>query len=567
MTSFSGKTWQLAPDVVRIEKAIEILLKNRKLETYDVIRNFLNPRLHDCHDPFEMFGMEKSINRILRAIENGERIMIFGDFDTDGIASTVILVDALRTLGAKISYRIPDRNRDSHGLKKYFIDEIATKNVKLIITCDCGINDAEEVSHAANLGIDVIVTDHHEPCESQFPIDATAVLNPKMQLCEYPEKNLSGSAIAFKLISAIGSVVFEKSQKKLQNFCEKYLEIAAIGIIADCVKLTGENRVLVKFGLKKLQKTSWKPLQKMLARERIDPKNVDTETIGFFIAPRLNAASRIGDVLVASELFLASDNCHERRIDQLEKWNEIRRERTESAVRESRDQVRPNAPFQFFCNKNWIPGILGLIGGRFCEEFDTPIVVATIRDDGLLAASCRAPDGFSMINALRSCPSNLFISFGGHEGAAGFLAEPWNFQKIRDCLDDHFSKFNRLDPKIKIEMFLSHEICNEKSEELCDFLKNLAPMGEGNQNPIFAVRNAKILDFSVIGKNKNHAKITVEIGKKQFDFVNFFHGDFCEKIRTGMEIDLAFTISENFFKKRRRIQFRIVDARQNLEFR
>ena len=247
--------WSQAPYI----EDFEALLK-RLIEVYDITdlaiqTHFISPSLETLHDPDRMRGMGRACERIIEAIEKEERVMVYGDFDADGITSTVILVHGLQQLGAQVSYRIPDREADSHGLKNYLLDEIAQTGTKLVITCDCGINDHAEVAHGAGLGMDIIITDHHDADPAQFPKAAVAVLNPREPTCEYPEKNLAGAGVAFKVISALASRRLEAADIVL--FLPPYLEICAIGLIADCMELQGENRVLVKYGLEMMKQTYW----------------------------------------------------------------------------------------------------------------------------------------------------------------------------------------------------------------------------------------------------------------------------------------------------------------------
>ncbi len=557
--TFSGKIWHEAPDINDLNVAFSTLLKNRDLNTDQEIADFFNPDLNKIHDPFLMAGMKVAVERIAKAVLNKERIIVFGDFDTDGITSTVILVDGLKKLGAQVSYRIPDREKDSHGLKTYLIDELIDKNIGLIITCDCGINDQAEVAHAKNLGMDVIITDHHDPDLNRFPDEAIAILNPKQAHCEYLEKNLSGSAVAFKLMSALATKFLPEDEQA--DFIEKYLEICAIGLVGDCVPLQNENRILTKFGLQKLKNTSWTGLQKLLTNAQVETDSINEETVGFAIAPRLNASSRVGNVLTASELFLGDKNKHDQRINTLENWNQERRELTETSVKESHAKIEEDAFCQFLVSKNWRPGILGLLCSRWSEQLDVPVIACTIRDDGILAASCRAPKGFSIIDALRSCPRELFENVGGHAGAAGFSAKEENAEQIKELLNKYFAQNIREPQKVPVEVFLSPEIFVNQAEDIVNFLKKMAPFGMGNDVPIWGMRGVKVLDFCEMGANKNHSRTTVEVGDEVFDFVNFFHGDYLDKISIGDEVDFAFTISENYFRGERRLQFRIVDGR------
>ena len=558
MYSFCGKKWARAPEISDLAELQKIILQNRKLDSHEKIEKFLSPSFADLHDPFLMRGAKIAVEKILEKIRKKERILIFGDFDVDGISATTILVAALREIGAKISFRIPDRNKNSHGLKKFLIDEIATKNVKLIVTVDCGINDCAEISHAKNLGIETIVTDHHESKKNFFPHDAIAVLNPKQKNCNYPEKNLSGAAIAFKLISAIAEKFFEKNPEKIALFLEKFLEIAALGIVADCVEMTGENRILAKFGIEKLKFTKWDGIQKIFEKTGTEIENINEETIGFLLAPRLNAASRIDDVYVAANLFLGDESQNFARVEKLENLNEIRRELTENAVKKSLPQLQKNSPLNFFFDENWSPGILGLLAGRFAEKTEKPTIAATIRDDGKLAASCRAPGNFSIIEALQNC-AEFLENFGGHRGAAGFLTDPKNKKKIHENLENFFKKNPQKKIPQPIDAFVSPEILNF---ELADFLNFLRPFGDQNPAPIFGLKSATVVDFAPLGKNKNHAKIWLEKNGQNLEFILFFGETILQKIAHEQRVDAIFSVSQNFFRGKKKLQFLLRDLRE-----
>lgn len=554
------KKWRESPETKDTESLYAILLENRKLNNPSKIQEFLSPSLTKLHSPWEMKGMKKAVARILSAINQGERIMVFGDFDADGITSTTILVSGLQELGAEVSYRIPNRHTESHGLKKFHIDEIKDKEVKLIVTCDCGMNNDEAVLYAKNLGIDTIITDHHEPDPKTFPHKAVAILNPKQTDCHYPFKDLAGVGVAFKLISALAEKSFN-DPVVLGDYIYRFLEICAIGLVADCVSLTGENRILVKFGIEKLKNTKWPGLIEMLEQANIDPRNIDTGTVSFAIAPRLNAASRLGEVEIAIQLFLGDMQKNSQRVKRLNELNEQRKEITKNAFTESLEQFRETAPFQMCQKESWDLGILGLVASQYTAYYNMPAVVTTIRPDGLLAASCRAPEGFSMIKALQEI-SNLFESFGGHDGAAGFLANPDNYEKIREGLDSFFTKTSVPENKVKLEAFLVEDLLDF---ELIDFLDNLAPFGRGNEEPIFGLKNVEVVDCQIVGNGQNHLRITGKAGEKKLNFMAFFAENFVDMVKVGSNLDILFTVSSNYWNGDRRLQLKVVDLRMSNE--
>ncbi|MCF7830777.1 single-stranded-DNA-specific exonuclease RecJ [Candidatus Gracilibacteria bacterium] len=554
---FKEKKWREAPEIKDAERLYEILLENRNLSDPGKIQSFLSPSLTNLCSPWEMKGMKKAVERILSAIDLGERIMVFGDFDADGITSTTILVSGLQELGAEVSYRIPDRHTESHGLKNSHVDKIKEKEVKLIITCDCGMNNDEAILYAKSLGIDTIVTDHHESDPKTFPHKAVAVLNPKQAGCDYLFKDLAGAGVAFKLISALAEKAFDDPQV-MGDYIYRFLEICAIGLIADCVSLTGENRILARFGIEKLKTTKWPGLIEIFKQTNIDPRNIDAGTISFAIAPRLNAASRLGEVEVAIKLFLGDQKQHFQLVKRLNELNEERKELTKKAFTESLEQFRKEASLQMCMSKSWDLGILGLVASQYVAYYNIPSVVATIRPDGLLSASCRAPEGYSMIKALQEI-SDLFESFGGHDGAAGFLANPANYEKIQAGLDKFFAKTPLKENEVKLEAFITEDLLDFT---LIDFLDNLAPFGRGNGEPIFGLKNVEVLNCQTVGNGQIHLRILGRVGKKEFNFMAFFADDFVDIAKVGSILDILFTVSGNYWNGDRRLQLRVEDLRK-----
>lgn len=552
-TSFTGRIWQKAPFYEHLESIYEILLKKRKLTTPEKIQKFLAPDFHDLPDPWNMKGMKKAVDRIEQAIEKKERIMIFGDFDADGITSTVILVEGLRQLGAHVSYRIPDRNTHSHGLKRDAIKEIVSQEVSLLITCDCGTNDHEEVALAHELGMDVIVTDHHMSDPAQFPHAALAVINPHQPGCPYRGKGLSGAGVAWKLLSALA-----ERNGKGHDFLAPFLEVCALGTVADCMQLTGENRILVKHGLQQLKQTQWSGLALLLERANILPENMDEDTIRFCIAPRLNAASRIGNVTIAAQLFLGEASGHAQRVAQLEQWNNDRQVLLQETLEQSFSQVRSHASCQTLHHPSWRPGVLGLVASRQVEMFRVPVIASSIREDGLLTASCRAPEGCSMISALHSAPE-LFGQFGGHDGAAGFVTSPEKWEAVIEALDTYFNRITRTTTPLSVDAWISPSLLNGA---LLQFLKSLAPFGPGNGEPVFGIRSVQVEDFSLMGEKKNHIRISGIAEDRRLDFTAFFADEFIDRVNVGQTLDIACTVSENIWNGERRLQLRVEDMRE-----
>ncbi len=559
MNSFLGKKWQDAPEIKTLEEFISKALSTRGLETHEEIDNFCNPKLSHLHDPFGIWSMGCAVSRIKKAIKNKERIVVFGDFDADGITSTVILVDGLKKLDAQVSYRIPSRKDDGHGLKKYLIDEIASKDVSLIITCDCGVNDKEQVEYAARKGIDVIISDHHSSDKTKFPDKAVAVLNPNITQCNYPEKTLAGAGVAFKLITALASELLDVPEE-IMEFLTPYLELVAIGTVADCVPLTGENRILVSFGLEKMKDSSWAGIETLKERSNIDSSGINTDTIGFAIAPKLNAASRLGDVLRATELFLGNSSQNYERLTYLDGLNEKRKILTQKHIKDAQLQLDKKSSFQFLIDPDWEVGILGLMASHISDKMSQPVFAGIEKSDNTIAFSARAPAGYSIINALNNCDSNLFLGFGGHDGAAGFQAKKENFDKIKNSLEEYFTKNKQKEISTVIEAIVSPQILNF---ELINFFKLISPFGKDNLQPILCLKNVKISSFNLIGKDQNHLKITGKVNNEFVEFIGFFWGELAQKIKSDRFYDICFTVSENIWNGERKLQLKLIDMRVN----
>ncbi|NJP03897.1 hypothetical protein HC823_01330 [Candidatus Gracilibacteria bacterium] len=337
-------------------------------------------------------------------------------------------------------------------------------------------------------------------------------------------------------------------------------EIAAIGVVADCVPLVGENRIIAKFGLENMKRSQWDGLQKIFSENDINPNEISEETIGFTIAPRLNAASRIGDVMYAVQLFLGHPQQNFERLALLETWNGERKKQTEEAVKHSREQIETGSACQVLMNEEWSPGILGLVAARYVEHLGVPVVACTIRQDGKLCGSARAPENMSMIEGLHAA-SDFLGQFGGHDGAGGFVASPNDLQCIRKNIQNHYQKKNSEISKIQIEAWIDPQ---EVNEGLLSFLEAFGPFGMGHPAPIFGFRNFVITQIFPMGSDKNHFRFTGLINGIETSVVAFFAGHLEEKVGIGRSVDIAFTVKANFWQGERRIQLRVVDMRESL---
>ncbi|PID70489.1 single-stranded-DNA-specific exonuclease RecJ [bacterium DOLZORAL124_38_8] len=551
--------WTPAPTINSDQELWDILSHNRpRITNANNPPQFTGEWWNLFTNPFELDGMQTACERIFTAIKNQERIIVFGDFDSDGITSTVILTKAIAELGGLVSYRIPDRTNDNHGLKNYLFDEIASKQVSLVITCDCGINDNNEVAYAQSVGIDTIVTDHHTPKKESFPKAAVAVINPKLNP-DYSEQEFSGSAVALKLVQALAETKYS-TKREAAEFWKKFIEISAIGVVADCVELVGENRLITQLGLQNMNQSEWSGLKALLDTQT-NAGEMNEETIGFFIAPHLNAASRIGDRLIAAQLFLGNPNNTQNIIRHLQELNQARKELTQNGLQESRLQIDKSQKCQILYADHWLPGILGLIASRISEQTGTPTIACTKKSDGSIGASCRSVPGVSIIKALHEPTVVQYLTFyGGHSGAAGFVCEESNFEALKTALQNYFNQCEFPPKTHQVEAWLPYELI---TETLITKIKTLAPFGEGNPNPILGVKNVFITEQKSLGQSNEHFQLNGLVNGTPIRFVSFFTPPHLKNIKLNTKYDILFYADTQYWQGQPQIKLQLVDAKSS----
>ncbi len=553
--SLLGKKW-IIRNTDTEQKLIAKLLSNRGVTQEALDRD------DPFHDPFLMKDMERAVARVTVAVEKKERIIIYGDYDVDGITGTTILVKTLARLGANVSYRIPHRFNDGYGLHDKYIDECVVIDAKLIITVDCGISCAAQITKAHEHGIDVIVTDHHT-IPQELPRDAYAILHPLQADCGYPFKGLTGSAVAFKLAHAMLEKLSPDAHKE---FLESLTDLASFGTVADCGPLVGENRTIVKRGLKAFQRTHWSGLRHMKYLAKIDDATIDTTTIGFKLAPRINAAGRIDHPYVALQLLLREeDDARTRALaEKLESLNVKRQEMTRLAVGEAMKFHKPEHHKHLFIaySKDWHTGILGLIAARAVNTFGCPAIILQDRGD-MLVASARSIDGYNIMDILESQAHNL-ITFGGHAAAAGFsvskeklpIVEREFYKKAQQLwgrASSGFAPLLNLDCEIA-----SHELTTENAL----LLEKMQPFGIGNEKPLLVLRDVKISDISLIGKEHNHARLTIQAGRQTLPGIFFSAPERLLRRQLGdpdQPISIACNLELNRFRGKITLQLNVVD--------
>lgn len=564
-----NKKWEICTsneeDIKRLEKKYNIsnllatVLVNRGIIEDEQIRMFLDPVRTDFHDPFNMPDMEKAVNRIIMAINKNEKVVIYGDYDVDGITSTTVLKKFLEEHGLKVDYKIPNRLSEGYGLNIDAIKEIGEQKYNLIITVDCGISGIEEIDYATKLGIDVIVTDHHEPLE-EIP-KCVAVVDCKRKDNKYECNSLAGCGVVFKLIQAISI----KNGYKEEDYL-KYLDIVCVGTISDIVPLVDENRVIAKLGLKLVNKTKNIGLKSLI--ESTGFNEISSSTVSFGLAPRINACGRMGFEEEALRLFLTNDLNEAKEITN--KLNDFNKERQsiekkiydEAIVQIEKKHLDKNSVI-IVGGENWHHGVIGIVSSKITELYYKPSILVCFEDDGTAKGSGRSISGFDLHGALNEL-SDLLIKFGGHEMAIGLSLQKENFeefcQKMQTIADK--SNISELLPVLKIDKEIS---VNNLSLEEVDSLSSLEPFGESNKMPYFLYKNLKIDSIRAISEGK-HLKLTLkeEQNGTIISCIGFNQGDLVNDYRLFDRVDVVGTLEINEFNGRKSVQINLKDIRKSI---
>lgn len=549
-TNFSDESFIKKAKKLGLEASVANLVYQRGIQTEEALRDFLEPSLDQLHDPYELHDMDKAVTRIRQAIENYEQILIYGDYDADGMTSASIVKEALEQLGAECRVYLPNRFTDGYGpnasVYKYFIEN---QGISLIVTVDNGVAGHEAIELAQSMGVDVIVTDHHSMPEV-LP-DAYAIVHPEHPEAEYPFKHLAGCGVAFKLATAL----LEEVQVEL-------LDLVAIGTIADMVSLTDENRILVKYGLSVLKNTQRIGLQELFKIAGIQENEVDEETVGFQIAPRLNALGRLDDPNPAIELLTGFDEEEARDIAlMINQKNEERKEIVQKIYDEAKTMVDLNKPVQVLAGEGWNPGVLGIVAGRLLEELHQPVIVLNIEND-LAKGSARSIEAVDIFEALDP-HRDLFVAFGGHAGASGMTLEASKLEALSQVLVAYIED-NQVDLSTKNELFLDEELSlpDLTLETLKNFEK-LAPFGMDNKKPVFYLKDFKVENARTMGAGNTHLKLKISQADAVFEVVAFGLGDFATEFSQTKNLELAVTLSVNKWNGQTSLQLMLVDARVN----
>lgn len=546
-----------------LPEIIAQLLWNRGLQTQEEIDEFLNPDyVEDIHDPFLFRDMEKAVSRIFKAIERGEQITIHGDYDSDGVCGSVILATTMEALGGKVDVFLPHRETDGYGLNPRTVTHLAQEGTNLIITCDNGISNKKEIEQAAELGIDTIITDHHT-MPPELPESAVAIIHPLVPGEKYPCKNLAGGGVAFKLAQAL-----IKKATSLETGFEKWLlDMVAISSVADMVPLLGETRTLVRYGIIVLRKSRRAGVRKLIEVAGLDPDDLDTISISFYLAPRINAAGRMDHANAAYKLLMSKDEEEARPLAlALNQQNQARQKLSEQILRDARSQIieqeQTDEPVLFASGNDWPVGLVGLIAGKLADEFYRPAIVFSLAGE-LPTASIRSIPELDMMEAMKAC-AKYFKKFGGHPMAGGFslksLEEMGEFKKeMRAYVGDKL-KGRDLIPSLKID---AEVVLEDIQWELYDLLQKFEPFGVGNLQPKYLARGLKVVGTSPVGADGKHMRLMVSHKTSVIrKAIGFCFGSWCEKLSMGDTVDMVFEVGVNEWNGNRELQLKIVDLRK-----
>lgn len=538
-----------------LSQLIGSILASKKIISKDEIREFLNPTRDDFHDPFLMPDMEKAVERILIAIQNKEKIIIYGDYDVDGITSVTVLKKFLEEQGLKTGEYIPNRLNEGYGLNKEAVKNISEQGYTLIITVDCGISCIEEIEYAKELGMEVIVTDHHEPGEI-IP-DCLAVVDAKRKDNKYPFNQLAGVGVVFKLIQSISLKLNLEAKEYL-----KYLDIVCVGTISDIVPLIDENRVITKLGLKLVEKTRNIGLKTLL--ESTGYKEINSTTISFGIAPRINACGRMGEEKEALELFLTNNIQEAKQIsERLNQYN-IERQETEKqifkqAIQEIEEENK-DVPCIILGKEGWHHGIIGIVASKVTDIYFKPsILICFEGEEG--KGSGRSIPGFDLHDAVMNC--NTYVEkFGGHSMAIGINVKKENFEKFKKEFEEYVqnSHINDIIPIIKIDKEIDLRKIN--IQDIRD-LKLLEPYGEANKMPLFLIKNMKIQSIRTLSEGK-HIKLKLGIDNYIADAIGFNMENIAEQYLIGDRVDVVGSLEINDFGDNENIQINLKDIRKTI---
>ena len=539
-----------------ITKLLAQILVNRGITEEKEISTFLEPTRNDFYDPFLLPDMEKAVDRIIEAINNQEKVMIFGDYDVDGITSVTVLKKFLKERGLETGYYIPNRLEEGYGLNKEAVEKIIEQGYTLIITVDCGISGIEEIEECNKLGVQTIVTDHHEQGEN-IP-NAYAVVDAKRKDNKYPFRELAGVGIVFKLIQAISTKLTLEEKEYL-----KYLDIVAVGTISDIVPLINENRVIAKLGLMLIKMTKNIGLRELIIASNY--KQIDSNTISFGIAPRINACGRMGHQEEALKLFLTDNIVEAKEItNKLNKYNSERQEKEGNIFKQALEKLQTenieNRNTIVLGGDNWYHGVIGIVASKLTESFFKPTILVCFEgEEG--KGSGRSIPSFDLHEAL-SYSGNYLEKFGGHAMAVGLTLKKENFESFKEKFEEFAEQKNikQIIPTIKIDCEISK---NDLKLETVEELKKLEPFGEKNQRPCFVYKGLKINSIRALSEGK-HLKLSLRDDNQLIDAIGFNLGHLADEFLIGDKVDIVGILEINEYNGIKKVQINLKDIMKSI---
>ena len=538
-----------------VDLLVSQLLLNRGIKSWEEAKTFFRPELEHLHDPFLMKGMHIAVERIIRAIEKEERILIYGDYDVDGTTAVSLVYEFLSQYSSQLMYYIPDRYTEGYGISLQGIEFAKDHEISLIIALDCGIKDYQAIALANSYSIDTVVCDHHQPSK-QLP-EAFSILNPKQEDCNYPYKELCGCGVGFKLIQALSL----KWGLSIEELCP-YLDFVALAIGADMVPLDGENRILAYWGMLQIQKGERIAFRTLLGGQK-ELDELSLTDLNFSLAPKINAAGRMKHAEQAVSLMLV--NNEEQAVDlanQIKKYNLERRVLDQSITQQALKQISESAAEEsattVVYNPNWHKGVVGIVASKLIAEFYRPTIVLTKASEGEIAGSARSVKGYDLYAAIDACSSSL-IQFGGHQYAAGLRLKEENLTKFKDAFETHVAQTIATEQQ-EAELIYEAELAiSEIAPKLLRILNRYRPYGPKNPQPLFISTGIKVQGpIRCIGKDQTHLKFNVA----HCEAIGFSMADKKELLNGA--VDLAYHIEENNFRNQRKLQLRLVDIKPSM---
>lgn len=554
----SARSWkQEIVSNLKCPDLVAELLVRKGFQSVEEIKNYFNPSLSNISSPFMFKDMEKTADRIVHAIKEMEYITIYGDYDVDGTTSVALLYLGLKKVGALVDYYIPHRMIDGYGLSFSGIDQLKDRGTNLIISVDCGINANEEVEMINDLGIDIIVTDHHNPKNSLPP--AYSIINPKLTDCGYSYKELAGVGVAYQLLMA----VYQKLNLSTEELVQKYVDLVALGTIADIVPLTGENRVFASIGLRRLLKKNNYGLNALIKIAGLSLKELNTADIVFGIAPRINAAGRMGSAIRAVELMISNDESTSAELAEIiERENSLRQQIDQQTFQEACEIIEKKykdmdeTNIIVISSDNWHPGVIGIVASKLVEKYYRPTILITFKD-GIGSASGRSVADFDLFQAVLSVDKYL-ENFGGHKYAIGLSLLPEYVDIVENRLDKYVKEHitaEQLIPPLSIDAKLE---LYEINQNLMEWLAKFAPYGPGNMRPTFYTEKVMVVGFPY-NVGRNHLKLKVAKDGCMLDLIGFNMGDFLPMLRKGSFVDIAYSLDINTWQGKTTIQGKLKD--------